>query len=245
VTVVGNLLGAAVERRRAAAIIAVSAATATGNGLQVTDRTVHVIANFLAPNATSASTDEVVAYTALLPVGVFILFVGDLRPMKGIDVLLDAYTGLDSPPPLVLIGKSWPDTPTTWPPGVVVYDRWPNAAVIAAWQASAIGVVPSVWAEPFGIVVIEAMAGGCAVIASACGGIPEIVEDGVSGVLVPPGDPDRLRQALSELVADPARRAALGAAARSRAEEFTAASVVPRIVDVYRLVRSARSPSTS
>ena len=172
--------------------------------------------------------------TAQLPPGEFLLFVGDLRPMKGLDVLLDAYAGLAGPPPLVLIGKTWPDTPAVLPPGVVVHDRSPNAAVIEAWRAATIAVVPSVWAEPFGIVVIEAMGGGCAVVASRVGGIPEIVEDGVSGVLVPPGDATALRDALASLIGDPARRGALGAAARERARAFTAAAVTPRLVEVYR-----------
>jgi alpha-maltose-1-phosphate synthase len=105
--------------------------------------------------------------------------------------------------------------------------------------------VPSVWAEPFGIVVIEAMAAGCAVVASRSGGIPEIAEDGVSGVLVPPGDVIGLRGALAELLADPGRRTELGDAARARAASFTAAAVVPQLVEVYRAVRCDRSRNTS
>jgi glycosyltransferase involved in cell wall biosynthesis len=102
-----------------------------------------------------------------------------------------------------------------------------------AFRRSSIAVVPSVWAEPFGIVVIEAMAGGAAVVASAVGGIPEIIEHDVSGVLVPPGDVLALRDALSGLIADPTRRRTLGDAARQRAGDFTAASVVPRIEYEY------------
>jgi len=97
-----------------------------------------------------------------------------------------------------------------------------------------------VWAEPFGIVVIEAMAGGSPVVASNIGGIPEIVEDGVSGILVPPGDPDSLRRALADLLADPERRSAMGRAAGERSSHFTAAEVVPRLEAEYRQSTSSR-----
>jgi glycosyltransferase involved in cell wall biosynthesis len=112
VTAAGNALGATVERRGADAIITVSAATATGNGLNPAAASVHVIANFLPPSGARPDVDvDIDAYTDVLPRGEFILFVGDLRPMKGLDVLLAAYAELRSPPPLVLIGKTWPATP--------------------------------------------------------------------------------------------------------------------------------------
>jgi len=247
VTAAGNAVGAAAERRGATSIIAVSAATARGNGLEPRPRrgraaAVVVVPNFLtdAADADGAANSVVRAFTQSLPEGDFIVFVGDLRPMKGLDVLLDAYGGLGSTVPLVLIGKSWPDTPTALPDGVVVHDRWPNAAVIEAFRRSSIAVVPSVWAEPFGIVVIEAMAGGTPVVASDIGGIPEIIEDGVSGVLVPPGDARALRRALADLIADPDQRLAMGNAARRRSLDFTAAQVVPRLEDEYRQSTSSR-----
>jgi len=183
---------------------------------------------------------NVPALVERLPQGQFIVFVGDLRPMKGLDVLLAAYRGLENAPPLVLIGKSWPDTPTDLPNGVTVHDRWPNAAVIEAFRRSSIAVVPSVWAEPFGIVVIEAMAGGTPVIGSNVGGIPEIIEDGISGVLVPPSDPIALRRALADLIGDPDRRSVMGEAARRRAQDFTAAHVVPQLENEYRQSTSSR-----
>jgi len=241
--VAANVVGATAERRAARPLIAVSEATARGNGIvgEAVDghrrRPVRVIPNFLPPSngtAKAGAGDGTADLLRRLPAGDFILFVGDLRPMKGLDVLLDAYAALDTAMPLVLIGKRWSDTPKSLPPGVVVHDRWPNAAVLEAWQRCAIAVVPSVWAEPFGIVVIEAMQGGAAVVASATGGIPEIIEDGVSGVLVRPGDRHALRRTLEELVADPERRAALGVAARRRAAAFSMEAVVPAIEATYR-----------
>ncbi|HEY4610622.1 MAG TPA: glycosyltransferase family 4 protein [Ilumatobacteraceae bacterium] len=253
-TATGNALGAAAERRAASTIIAVSTATARGNGLapgasRAGGAAVVVVPNFLTAVAEDdrAKRDgattlaaNVPALVERLPQGQFIVFVGDLRPMKGLDVLLAAYRGFENAPPLVLIGKSWPDTPTDLPNGVTVHDRWPNAAVIEAFRRSSIAVVPSVWAEPFGIVVIEAMAGGTPVIGSNVGGIPEIIEDGISGVLVPPSDPIALRRALADLIGDPDRRSVMGEAARRRAQDFTAAHVVPQLENEYRQSTSSR-----
>jgi len=83
-------------------------------------------------------------------------------------------------------------------------------------------VHPAVWEEAFGLTITEAMASGCATIASAVGGILEIIEHGVSGYLVPPGDPLALAAGLRDLLGDEAQRRALGEAARIRVlERFT------------------------
>src|SRR5690606_34789393 len=111
---------------------------------------------------------------------------------------------------------------------------WPNEAVRAAWARSSIGLAPSLWREPFGIVVIEAMAGGSPVIGSCVGGIPEIVVEGESGLLVPPGDVDALAAAMRRLIEEPALCEQMGEAARRRAAQFSAAAVVPQIEAAYR-----------
>lgn len=88
--------------------------------------------------------------------------------------------------------------------------------------------------EPFARVVIEAMASGRPVIAMNEGGVPEIVEDGHSGVLVPPRDPERLASAIVDLLQDPEKRAAMGQAARRRVEtRFSIESNVRRTVEEY------------
>jgi glycosyltransferase involved in cell wall biosynthesis len=80
-------------------------------------------------------------------------------------------------------------------------------------------VVPSVWQEAFGLAALEPMARGVPVVASRVGGIPEVVVDGETGILVPPGDEAGLARALDRLLADPAERARLGANGRRRAAE--------------------------
>jgi glycosyltransferase involved in cell wall biosynthesis len=91
--------------------------------------------------------------------------------------------------------------------------------------------------EPFGRVVAEAMAVGKPVVAARAGGLPEIVEHEVTGLLVPPGDPSACAAAVLRLLADPALRARLGTAGRRRAEErFDPAAHAERVVAAYREV---------
>ena len=96
--------------------------------------------------------------------------------------------------------------------------------------------------EPFGMVVLEAMALGKPVVASRMGGPEEIVDHGRTGILVDPGDEGRLSAELASLVADPARRAGLGEAARLEVERRYSGSVVcASLGALYRDVASRRS----
>lgn len=175
-------------------------------------------------------------YLAQLPRENYLLFVGALGRHKGVPVLLDAYAGLVDPPPLVLIGIPWADMPTTFPANVTVLENWPHDAVMQAWSRSCLALVPSVVPESFGIVVIEAMASGRPVIASRIGGLPELVSDGETGLLVPPGDPIALRGAIARLLADPDLAERMGQAGRRKAREFRTSNVIPRIERAYRQV---------
>jgi glycosyltransferase involved in cell wall biosynthesis len=106
-------------------------------------------------------------------------------------------------------------------------------------QAADLGIVTSE-TESFCLSILEAMCFACPSVATRVGGIPEVIEDGISGVLVPPGDPIPFARAIEELIADPTRRAALGQAARSRAEaHFSAEMIVPQYEELYRRVCGA------
>lgn len=230
--VLGNWALAAVEHSAVDMFIPVSQATADGNGLVGSGLPFQVIPNFLPANTIQPQGD-VQLFMAQLPKEPFLMFVGDLRRDKGLDILLQAYADLRNAPPLVLIGKVWAETPATFPPNVHVFEKWPNYAVMAAWRRSMIALVPSTWPEPFGIVLIEAMASGRPIIASNIGGIPDIVADGETGLLIPPADPAALRQAMEQLLADPALRSQMGDAAKRKVVEFQANTVVPQIERVY------------
>ena len=113
---------------------------------------------------------------------------------------------------------------------------------LAEWYRRAtVFVMPSHY-ETFGISVIEAMAFGLPVVATNVGGLPEIVEDGVTGILVPPKDPDALAEAVIQLLRDPQLRRRLGQAARDRVvSEFRIERVVEQTLKVYETVL-AESP---
>ena len=162
-----------------------------------------------------------------------LLFVGDLSPDKGVQTLLDAYERLDSPPPLVLAGRT--ATPEAWrfPPGAHWAGQLPHEAVVELFRSARAVVVPSVWADPCPTVVLEAMAAGRPVVAAASGGILDMVVDGSTGLLVPPGDVPALARALASVLGDPETASAYGVAGRDRARQFTVSSVVDRIEQMY------------
>jgi starch synthase len=192
-----------------------------------------------------------------------VTYVGRITRQKGLPYLLRAARRLPAQAQLVLLAGA-PDTPEIAAEvdelvaelradrsGVVwVAEMLPKHEVIQVLSHSTVFVCPSIY-EPMGIVNLEAMACETAVVATATGGIPEVVADGETGVLVPiaqvgdgsgtPADPDRfvadLGVAITGLLADPERAAALGRAGRRRAvEHFSWDAIAARTVEVYRSV---------
>jgi starch synthase len=200
----------------------------------------------------------------------YVLFVGRVTRQKGIIHLVRAIPGLD-PATAVVLAAGQPDTPeiaaemeagvaearrhhpnVTWIPEMLDLET-----KVQLYSHAAVFCCPSVY-EPFGIINLEAMACGCAVVASRVGGIPEVVVDGETGVLVPlelrtdepmaPMDAAAYERALAEainfLVADPARRSAMGEAGRQRAvERFSWQAIAGQTVELYRArLRAAENP---
>ncbi|MEU5938174.1 glycogen synthase [Micromonospora sp. NPDC047548] len=190
-----------------------------------------------------------------------VVYVGRITKQKGLPYLLRAARSLPADTQLVLLAGA-PDTPEiaaeveglvaelrATRSGVVwVAEMLPKHEVIQVLTHATIFVCPSVY-EPMGIVNLEAMACETAVVATATGGIPEVVANGETGLLVPieqatdgsgrPLDPERfvadLAAAINELLADPARTTELGQAGRRRAvEHFSWDAIAARTLDIYR-----------
>jgi len=166
----------------------------------------------------------------------FILFVGALLPAKGVDVLTEAYRRLDTSTKLVLIGVEYPHhSYRAHDSRVILISNPPRGVVLDAYSRCRFVVFPSVWPEPAGRVAFEAMAQRKAVVASRTGGIVDIVADGETGILVPPGDADALSEAMGRLLSDPQNAAALGQSGYERwSRLFTPDAVVPQIEEVFR-----------
>ncbi len=110
-----------------------------------------------------------------------------------------------------------------------------NHELPALHALAGVFVFPSVWQEPFGIPPIEAMAAGLPVVGAESGAIPEIVDDGITGTLVPRGDADALADAIATLLEDPGLRARMGVAGRQRvANRFTWDGNVAGLIELYR-----------
>jgi len=179
---------------------------------------------------------------AQLPDEPFVLFFGDATVDKGAWRLADAYSQLEDPPPLVLVGRCYIDE-LKERPNVHATGAWPHALAIEALRRSLFTVAPSIWPEPFGIVALEAAAAGKPVIASDIGGLRDIVIDGETGLLVPPDDRVALAEAMRRLIGDGELRQRLGAAAAARAATFSPAAILPRFEEAYELAISQRHKS--
>jgi glycosyltransferase involved in cell wall biosynthesis len=188
------------------------------------------------PSEAAAEADLEATLLEQLPAEPFMLFIGALRRVKGVNELLAAYALLDAAPPLVLIGTIEPDTPASFPPGVVVLEDVPHDAVLAACERCLFGVMPSVLPEPFGTVVCEVMSRGKPVIGTTPGGHTDMIVDGETGFLVPRRDVGALAEAMRSLASDPELRERLGAAARERARRFVPEVTLPQVERLYEEV---------
>ena len=201
----------------------------------------------------------------------FVLFVGRITRQKGIIHLVDAIKSI-RPGVQVVLCAGAPDTPEIgremaervekaraassvpilWIPQIV-----PKNEIIALYSMASVFVCPSVY-EPFGIINLEAMACGTPVVASAVGGITEVVVPGETGLLVPvdprgetdfePKDPERfaadLAAAVNQILDDPAQMTAMGRQSRERVERhYSWQSVARTTLDFYRSLLSGDQKS--
>lgn len=223
-------------RRRVDVFLPVSEAVNRWCGLDHDPRS-RVVPNFL-PERRDRRQDH--PLLGELPAEPYVLFLGDVTFDKGAQHLLEVYEGLPSPPPLVLIGRYDLDHRPSRA-NILTLGAWPHDAAQLALRRCLFVVVPAIWAEPFGLVALEAAAAGKAVVASDAGGLSGIVADGETGLLVPRGDRAALASALKRLIADEPLRGRLGEAATRRAARFTAEAIVPAFENAYGAAIEHRS----
>ncbi|NJL20440.1 MAG: glycosyltransferase family 4 protein [Leptolyngbyaceae cyanobacterium SM1_3_5] len=178
-----------------------------------------------------------------------VVFAGRLVPEKGVDLLLRAFAQvlLQVPQARLLIAGQGSEANflQTLAAELGVSDRvtWlghlPLAEMERQFESAWVQVVPSKWEEPFGNVSTEAMMRGTAVIASAVGGQPEIVQDGVTGFLVPPADVDAIATPLLKLLRDRALAEQMGQCGRQRAlTHFSESQRTDRFIDLYQQIQA-------
>ncbi len=252
------------------AVIAVSESTKADvlRLFDVDPARVHIIHNGIDLAEYRARQDaDVLVRHGIDPARPFILFVGRITRQKGIVHLVRALRHLEPGFQVVLCAGA-PDTPEiaaemkaaveaarkTRPDVIWIEEMVPKEDIIPLYSQADLFVCPSIY-EPFGIINLEAMACGTPVVASAVGGIPEVVVHGETGLLVPveqmteapfePHDADKfardLAAAINELMRDEPRRRRMAEAARRRVEEkFSWEAIAKQVAEVYgRVCRSS------
>jgi glycosyltransferase involved in cell wall biosynthesis len=194
---------------------------------------------YVIPNFVPDDIDSVGAAVDGLDEGRFVMYAGALGHHKGTDVILDAWRAQGGMPAKLLMALTGTAEPAL-PPGVQVL-HLSRAQVMTAWRQAAVAVVPSLWADPCPTVAMEAMSAGTPVVASSVGGLVDLVDDGVDGLLVHPGNPTALRAAVMLLLGDDALRGRMGAAALARSRQFRAGPWVTALEEIYAEVIDRRA----
>jgi len=172
-----------------------------------------------------------------LPDEPFFLFVGSSDPHKGRALAEQALELVDRPASLVVAGEPGPQRRL----GRRIYlGRVHQSHMHLLYERALALIVPSRWPEPCPNVVLEAMARRCAVVGTAVGGIPELLDHGNAGMVVPPESPAALADAMSELLRRPTLRDTLAEAGLQFVRRFTSDQIVGELEDVYRTTLTER-----
>jgi glycosyltransferase involved in cell wall biosynthesis len=180
-----------------------------------------------------------------------VAFAGRLVPEKGADIAIRAFAKIVErfPDARLWIAGAGPDRAglVTLAGELGIDSRvdflghLPRPELEARFARAWVQCVPSLWAEPFGLVATEAQARGTVVVASAVGALPELITDGQTGYLVPPGDPEALAGAIERVLADPGAGDRLGDAARvSTMKRFGADAYADRLLTEFEEIRCDR-----
>ena len=183
----------------------------------------------------------------------YLLWAGRIAPNKGLSGLVRSLAMIPKGEriPLVILGRDWGERPAleTLAASLGVTDDlvWLGhlddpAQFRTTFRRAALFVLPSEW-EAFGLVLLQAMAAGVPILATAVGGVPEVLDQGHAGRLVPYGDPPALAAGIRELLGDPRAAKALAEGGRARVKEFTWARAAERHLSLYRELTQRGSAS--
>lgn len=184
----------------------------------------------------------------------YLLYVGRLTPVKGVHVLIEAFQEIHRQMPetrLIITGSSFFGgaaktayerslaklaEPVSF--AIVFTGYLPHEKLKYLYSVANVVIFPSVWQEPFGLVMLEAMSSGTCLVASSVGGVPEVIEDGRNGVLVTPDSPQVLAQAVCQVLADPVGKRCMEIAARSKIiSGYTWGRLVKELHDVFGMLK--------
>lgn len=191
-----------------------------------------VVPNFV-PDSLLAARD--LPQDPALPEGDYLFYAGDLSEQKGVDTVLAAYATLDpaTRPALVLVGRPAMDL-SFLPAGAVVHEKWEHERVLSGFAHATAAVLPSRWPDPCPTTVLEAMALGAPLVTTHMGGIADMVVDGESALVVPPGDVPATGAALARVLDDATLRERLSAQASVEVRRYLQSTVADRLAGIYR-----------
>jgi glycosyltransferase involved in cell wall biosynthesis len=190
-----------------------------------------VVPNFVPDSLLSMSS---VPRDPALPEGDYLFFAGDLSGQKGVDTLLAAYSRLDpsSRPPLLVVGRPAMEL-SSLPVGARVEERWDHDRVVSGFAHAAAAVLPSRWPDPCPTTVLEAMALGAPLVTTHMGGIADMVVDGESALVVPPGDVDATSAALARITTDRGLGQRLAVQAKVEVQRYLQSRVASDFEQIY------------
>jgi glycosyltransferase involved in cell wall biosynthesis len=250
-SVVLKSVGALLEQvgeRRAAAVLALTPRLAQllGDHGVDSDR-IHVVPSGVQPALFAADHHDPFPHVGRPRV----VFVGRLAPQKGVHMLVRAAAQLRTPEAQVVVVGDGPNRARieneierlglrrrVHVTGFVPHDQVP--AVLAHAD---VFVMPSVY-EELGSALVEAQWAGLPIVATRVGGIPDVVDDGATGVLVPPGDPTALARAVDDLLSDPRRARTLARRGQAAATRYDWTRLGAQVLDVYETVTDQRTTTT-
>ena len=203
-------------------------------------RSIDVIHNFFEPRPPRRSREEMRAELGLRAGEALLVHASNLRALKRIDLLLEAVARVRPREAFRLVilagGDFAPYAKQARRLGIAdrIVVREQVFDIEAYLQAADVAVFTSE-SESFCLGILEAMCFACPAVSTAVGGVPEVVEDGVTGLLVPFGEVDAFARSIETLLQDPERRRRIGLAAQARARErFSAGIIVPQYEALYR-----------